>query len=200
MKSSMYPLHLNNLLSNGAIAYVIEFMECECQHSCVYESSECEWKYACVSIFVTERRKEGDRQGGYLSNAEISQTTGISCHTLGIFRKLSMNEYGGVHWLGLKLFGAMVEKLLIPEPFSQWKLNKIETENCIQIWGCSWCCWKALGKSDCVEFISQVLELRCGRYWYFSGFCCWKFKQIAKIGFGKKNQLSPLNVFTLLNF
>jgi hypothetical protein len=88
----MYPLHLNNLVSNGAIADVIEFMECECQHSCVYESSECEGKYTCVSIFVTERRKEGDRQGGYLSNADISQTMGISCHTLGIFGKLSMNE------------------------------------------------------------------------------------------------------------
>jgi hypothetical protein len=22
---------------------------------------------------------------------------------------------------------------------------------------------------------------------FFSGFCCWKFKQIAKIGFGRKN-------------
>jgi hypothetical protein len=28
-----------------------------------------------------------------------------------------------------------------------------------------------------------------------SGFCCWKFKKIAKIGFGRKNQLT--HVFTL---
>jgi len=104
-----------------------------------------------------------------------------------------------VHWLGLKLYVAMVGKLLILEPFSQWKLNKIKTENCIRIWGRSWCYWKAPDKSDFKKFIPQFLELSCGRYWYFSGFCCWKFKQIAKIGFGRKNQLSPLNVFTLLN-
>jgi hypothetical protein len=29
---------------------------------------------------------------------------------------------------------------------------------------------------------------------FLSGFCCWKFKQIAKIGFGRKNQLSPQSV------
>jgi hypothetical protein len=34
-------------------------------------------------------------------------------------------------------FGATVWKLLIIEPFSQWKLNKIESENPIGIWGCS---------------------------------------------------------------
>jgi len=34
-----------------------------------------------------------------------------------------------VHWLGLRLFGATMWKLLVIEPFSQWKLNKIETEN-----------------------------------------------------------------------
>ncbi len=36
---------------------------------------------------------------------------------------------------------------------------------------------------------------------FFSGFCCWKFKQIAKkIVFGiKKNQLSHQCVFTLPN-
>jgi len=88
----------------------------------------------------------------------------------------------GVHWLGLGLFGATMWKILITEPFSQWKLNKIETENCIGIWGCSWCCWKALGESDLIEFISHFLELRCGRYWFLSGVCCWKFKQIAKLG------------------
>jgi hypothetical protein len=47
----------------------------------------------------------------------------------------------GVHWLVLRLFRATVwRKLLIIESFSQWKLNKIETENCIGIWGGSWCC------------------------------------------------------------
>jgi hypothetical protein len=37
----------------------------------------------------------------------------------------------------LRLFGASVwkKKLLIIEPFSQQKLNKIKTEKCIGIWG-----------------------------------------------------------------
>ncbi len=44
--------------------------------------------------------------------------------------------------LDLTLFETMMWKLLIIEPFSQLK-KKIETENCIGIWGCSRCCWKA---------------------------------------------------------
>ncbi len=34
-------------------------------------------------------------------------------------------------------------------------------------------------------------KLRCGRYWFLNEFCCWKLKQIAKVGFRRKNQLSP---------
>jgi len=37
-----------------------------------------------------------------------------------------------VHWLGLRPFGATLCKLLIIEPFSQWKLNNIETANCME--------------------------------------------------------------------
>jgi hypothetical protein len=47
-------------------------------------------------------------------------------------------------------------------------------------------------------FISQFPELRCGRYWFLSGFCWWKFKQIAKKkkgGFERKNQQSPSNTW-----
>jgi hypothetical protein len=48
-----------------------------------------------------------------------------------------------VHWLGLRLFGATMWKLLIIESFSQWKLNKIETgKTVLEFWGYSWCCWK----------------------------------------------------------
>ncbi len=83
--------------------------------------------------------------------------------------------------------------------FLNIKLNKIKTENFTGIWGHSWCCWKALGNSDLIEFISQFSELRCERYCFLSGFCCWKFKKIAKIGFGRKNQLSPQYVHTWAN-
>jgi hypothetical protein len=31
-----------------------------------------------------------------------------------------------------------------------------------------------------MEFISQFLELRCGRDEFLSEFCCWKFKQILQ--------------------
>jgi len=36
--------------------------------------------------------------------------------------------------------------------------------------GCSWCYWKSLSKSNLIKFISQFLELRCGRYWFLNGF------------------------------
>ncbi len=85
---------------------------------------------------------------------------------------------------------------LIIEPFSQWKLNKIKTENCIEIWGHSCCCWKDLEKSEWIDSISQFSELRCWRYYFWSGFCCWKFKHIVKIGFDRKSQLSTQFVHT----
>jgi hypothetical protein len=55
------------------------------------------------------------------------------------------------------------------------KLIKIETESCIEI---LW--WKSPNKSHLIEFISQFSELRCGRNFFLSEFCCWKFKKIAK--------------------
>ncbi len=110
----------------------------------------------------------------FVCHTEISQITTL--HALGIFGKVLMSR---VHWLGLRVFGAMVRKLLIIEPFSQWKYNKIKITNFIGIWGCYWCCWKALSKvtrsfkpqSDLIEFISQFSKLRCGRCWFLSGFC-----------------------------
>jgi hypothetical protein len=45
--------------------------------------------------------------------------------------------------------------LLIIEPFSQWKLNKIKTENIIEILGAFFVLLeRPLTKSDLVEFIS----------------------------------------------
>ncbi len=89
----------------------------------------------------------------------------LSCRPLDINGKLSRRVW--VHPLGLRLFGATLWKLLIIEPFSQWKLNKITTDNCIGIWGSSWCFWKAHHQSDLIDFISQFSELRCERYWIF---------------------------------
>jgi hypothetical protein len=62
---------------------------------------------------------------------EILPNHGASCCALVSSKSF---WWVGVHWLGLRLFGATVwRKLLIIESFSQWKMNKIETENCIGI-------------------------------------------------------------------
>ncbi len=67
----------------------------------------------------------------------------LSCSDLpnhvALFVSSESSQWIEVYWLGLRLFGlrlfgVTVWKLLIIDPFSQWKLNKIETENCIEIW------------------------------------------------------------------
>jgi hypothetical protein len=58
---------------------------------------------------------------------------------------------------------------------------------------------KPFGKSELIEFIPQFVALRCERYLFLSGFCCYKLKQFAKFGFGRKNQLSPQCVDTWAN-
>jgi hypothetical protein len=104
-----------------------------------------------------------------------------------------------VHQLCSRLFGATVWKLLIIKPFSQRKVSKkFETENCVGIWGCSWCC-KGLGKSDLLEIISQFSKLKCERNWFLSRFLFWKFKQIAKLWVWKEIQLSPQCVHSWAN-
>jgi hypothetical protein len=130
---------------------------------------------------------------------EISQTTALHATLLVSLECSWRVGCTDLVWLGLRLFGATMWKLLIIEPFSWWKLDKIEIEKCIRIWGHSWCFWKALGESNSIEFISQFSELRCRRYCFLSGFFCWKFKQITKIRFGRKNQLSPQCVHTWAN-
>jgi hypothetical protein len=44
---------------------------------------------------------------------------------------------------------------------------KIETENCIGIWGRSWRSWKALGESDLIEFISQFFRAKAWKILIF---------------------------------
>jgi hypothetical protein len=130
------------------------------------------------------------KHGSLFCHREISQTTVLHVKLLV---SLESSWWVRVHQnLVLRLFGATVWKLLIIEHFFQWKLNKIEIENCIEIWGCSSSC--VVGEPQRVRFnrvfISQFSELRCERYWFLSEFCCWKLKGIAKIGLGRKTQLS----------
>ncbi len=62
-------------------------------------------------------------------HAEISWPTRI--HAV-LLVSLESSQWVGVHWLGLRLFGATVWKLLIVELFSQQKLNKIKTETALK--------------------------------------------------------------------
>jgi hypothetical protein len=107
----------------------------------------------------------------FLCHAKISHT--IVLHVT-LLVSLQNSQWIEVHWVGLRLFGTMMWKLLIIELLFEWKLNIIETKKFIRIWKHSWCYWKGFGKLDLIDFISQFSKLRCGRYWFLSGFCCYK--------------------------
>ncbi len=108
-----------------------------------------------------------------------------SCHTLGVFEKLSMSK--GCIDLVWKCLAIRCGSYSLFEPFSQWKLNNWH-------WKLYWNLGALLvllespyvTKLDLIEFISQSSELRCGRYWFLSGFCCWKFKNNCKNWVGKE--------------
>jgi len=74
----------------------------------------------------------------FVCHVEISQT--MMLHAMLLVSSKS-SWWEGVHWFGLRMFGAIVWKLLIIEPFFQWKLNKIKSRIFIWIWRR---CWKAL--------------------------------------------------------
>jgi hypothetical protein len=59
-----------------------------------------------------------------------------------------------LHRLGLRMFGAMVWRLLNVKPFFHSKLNKVKTKNNIGIWGRSCYCQKAFTKLDLIDFNS----------------------------------------------
>jgi hypothetical protein len=46
----------------------------------------------------------------------------------------------------------------------------MKIENCIEIWGHSWCCWKIFDELDLIEFTSQFSKLRCEKYFFLKGF------------------------------
>jgi hypothetical protein len=70
---------------------------------------------------------------------------------------LESSSMSGVHQLGFSL--ELQYKLLIIEPFSQWKLYKIKTEfaDVLGVVGMPLASW---------IIISQFSELRCKRYWF----------------------------------
>ncbi len=117
-------------------------------------------------------------------------------HVLLLVSLEALNLVVGVHQLDFRLFGTMVWKLLITESFSQWKLNKLETENCIEIWGCSQCCWKAFLESDLIELISQFLELSVKDIDFWVDFVAENLNKLQKLGL--EGRISwAFNVFTL---
>jgi hypothetical protein len=79
---------------------------------------------------------------------------GTSCCALGIESSC---------WLGLRLFGPTMWKLLIIESFFKWKSNQNKTKNHIRIWRRSLCCWKAHSDSNLIESISQFSKLKFGK-------------------------------------
>jgi hypothetical protein len=105
----------------------------------------------------------------FVCHVEISRTTTLH---VALLVSSKSSQCSGVHWLGLRLFGATMWKLLVIEPFSQWKLNKIEN--------------LALGKSHLIEFISQFSELRCERYWFWVYFVAGNSNKLQYLGLKDK--------------
>jgi hypothetical protein len=124
----------------------------------------------------------------FVCHVEISQPMVLHAMLL-VSSKIS--QWIEVHRLGLRLFGATMWKPLIIEPFFEWKLIKIKTENTTRIWKLSWCYWKPLSKSDLIEFISQFPQLRCERYWFLRGFCCWEIQTNCKNWVWKEKSVEP---------
>ncbi len=62
-------------------------------------------------------------------HAEISQTTVLHVRLLVY---VESSQWERCIDLVCDCFGAMIWKLLMIEPFSQWKVNKIENEKCIE--------------------------------------------------------------------
>ncbi len=100
----------------------------------------------------------------------------------------------GVPWLGLRLFGVTAWKLLIIESFSHWKLNKIKTENCIGISGCSRSCWKALGESDWMKLFHNFHSYGVEDIDSWVGFVAGNSIKLQKLGL-ERNISWPFNVF-----
>jgi hypothetical protein len=78
-------------------------------------------------------------------------------------------------------------KLLIIEPFFQWKRRKIETEKIVGIWGRF---VMSLGSPRQVRFNRVYFIIFRAKVWVSEWMLLLKIQKIAKIGFRRKNQLS----------
>ncbi len=98
---------------------------------------------------------------------------------------------GAPIWIGPTMW-----KLLIIEPFSLWKLNKIKTGNCNEIRGHSWCCWSPQWvrfKKLCFTILANVCKILISEWILFAG----NQNKLQKLGLGGKFGFGTLNVFTL---
>jgi hypothetical protein len=89
---------------------------------------------------------------------------------------LESSQWGGVHGLGPTTFRLPVQKFFNIEWCLHWNWNQIVAENFGGSGMCFWCCRTDLDEQDLMEFIWLDLESEFGRYWFWSGLCCWKFK------------------------
>ncbi len=80
-----------------------------------------------------------------------------SCCALYIYGKLLTSK---VHWLGLKLLGVTIWKLLIIESIFQWKQKKLKLKKMLECAGNSWCPLEALDKSDLIEFYFTIFRAK----------------------------------------
>ncbi len=125
-------------------------------------------------------------------DVEISQAT-----TLHMVLIVSLKHFQWwwlwVHQLGLRLFGVYVWKLLIIEPFSQWKL-------CIGIWRCSWCCWESphFNKVRFNKFYFTIFKAKVPTVFdFWVDFVVENSNKLQKLGCEKEKVSWDLNVFTL---
>jgi hypothetical protein len=132
---------------------------------------------------------------GFPIKCQISQTMVLHATPL-ITLKSSESEW--VHPLGLGLLGAMVWKLLIIKPFFQWKRNKNQNWKLYLNFGAFLVLLESPWRLTFNRVYFTIFRAQVWKISFLSGFCCWKFKQIAKMGLRGKISWG-LNVFTLPN-
>jgi hypothetical protein len=107
-------------------------------------------------------------------------------------------------WVGVHQLGWLVWDYLELWCGRYWLLNHFVNENHkkskLKTWGCSWCCCKALGKSDLIEFIPQFSELWCERECNFGmDFVAGNSNKLQKLGLEAKISVSPQCVHSWAN-